>query len=188
MPAKIFEFKPVAASPMHTLYVLVQGACNWASALQLRAWALSSQEKIDAATSVTLTQEQQSGRGQQIVSVKYDAQLAEQQARNIGETLLYRRFEFKGEVNFQLRLLHALEGEICAIEVQLLCADLLADAAERDGQARPVGECQFLQTKLDRKRNDAVALQDKVNEEVEAADPKGPSVGGSVQQTVIGNI
>ncbi|CAN5191447.1 hypothetical protein BH11CYA1_BH11CYA1_23270 [soil metagenome] len=161
MTAKIFEFKRVPASPMHTQYVLVQEAFNWACALQLRGWALSSHEKIEAATCITLPVDEQIARAQEVVNVKYDAQLAEQKARKIGETLLYRRAEFTDEQNFQLRLLHALEAEICAIEVQLLCAECVADAAERDGQTRPVGEFQFLQVKLRTKSSAAATLRAK---------------------------
>jgi hypothetical protein len=163
MAAKIFEFKPTLVSPMHSLYVLVQEACNWAAALHLRAFDLGSRESIDAATCVTLSAEQQVARAQQIVSVKYDAQLAEQQARNIGETLLYRGSDFKEERNYKLRQLHILDGEITAIEVQVLCASLIADAAEREGLDRPVGETQFLMAKLGRKQSDAAVLQGKID-------------------------
>lgn len=162
MTAKIFEFKPRPATPMHSLYLVVQEACNWATALQLRAFALGAEEAIDAATCATLSAEAQRLRAQQIVSVKYDAQLAEQRARNVSETLPYRASEFSGDSNFVARQLHALDAEVCAIEAQLTCVRLIADAAEREGQTRPVGEFDFLTAKLGRKQDEIAALQSKL--------------------------
>lgn len=162
MAAKIFEFKPKLVSPMNSLYVLVQEAANWASALQLRAWALSQQEAIEAATCVTLSEEQQKARAQQIAGVKYEAQLAELKARGVGETLPYRGMEFTSEKSYLLRQLHAVESECCAIDVQLICVRLIADAVERDGQVRPVGEFDFITAKAARKQAEAEALQAKI--------------------------
>lgn len=162
MTAKIFEFKPKPATPMHSLYLVVQEACNWATFLQQRAFALAAEEAIDAATCVTLSAEAQKLRAQQIVSVKYDAQLAEQRARNVSETLPYRGADFSSDINFVSRQLHALEAEVCAIEAQLTCVRLIADAAERDGQERPVGEFDFLTVKAERKQAEASALQEKL--------------------------
>jgi hypothetical protein len=76
--------------------------------------------------------------------------------------LPYRGADFSSDINFVSRQLHALEAEVCAIEAQLTCVRLIADAAERDGQERPVGEFDFLAAKAERKQAEVAALQEKL--------------------------
>ena len=188
MAAKIFEFQPKLASPMHRLYLVVQEASNQANALKVTAQALSAREKLDAVTCITLMPDEQQLRGQQIAKVKYDAQLVEQKARNIGETLTHRQADFASEASFLLRQLHALDAEIGAIETQLICAGLIADTAEREGHDRPVSECDFLSAKAERKQAAVAALQLKIGaQRASSADSGSGSVSDSVSGSVSGS-
>jgi hypothetical protein len=162
MTAKIFEFKPKLALPTHRLYGVILEAFNQAHVLKVTAQALSARQTLDAVTAVTLSADEQTQRVQQIAAANYEAQLLEQTACNVSETLTYRRSDFSSDVSFLLRQSHALDAEIKAIEAQQICAGLLADIAERGGHERPVAECDFLKAKLGRKHAESLALQGKI--------------------------
>ncbi|MBP9809787.1 hypothetical protein KBF38_15915 [bacterium] len=162
MTAKVLEFKPKLTTPTHSLYRVILEAFNQAHVLKVTAQALSARQSLDAVTCATVSADEQKQRAQQIATAKYEAQLVEQTARNVGETLTYRRSDFPSDVSFFLRQLHALDAEIKAIEAQQICAGLLADVAECEGHDRPVGECDFLKAKLSRKQAESLALQSKI--------------------------
>jgi hypothetical protein len=184
MTAKIFEFKPKSATPTHSLYRVVLEAFNQAHVLKVTAQALSARQSLEAVTCVTLSVDEQKQRVQQIASAKYEAQLVEQTARNVGETLTYRRGDFTSDVSFVLRQSHALDAEIKAIEAQQICAGLIADVAEREGNERPVGECDFLKAKLGRKQAESLALQDKIVA-LHAATQSGSDAGSAAVALVL---
>ena len=176
MTAKVLEFKPKSTTPTHSLYRVILEAFNQAHVLKVTAQALSARQSLDAVTCVTLSVDEQKQRVQQIATAKYEAQLVEQSACNVGETLTYRRSDFPSDVSFYLRQSHALDAEIKAIEAQQICAGLLADVAECEGHERPVGECDFLKAKLGRKQAESLALQDKI---VALSAPAGDSPSAS---------
>ena len=164
MSAKIFEFrpKPKLSAPTHRLHGVILEAFNQAHVLKVTAQALSARQSLDAVTCATVSADEQKRHAQQIATAKYEAQLVEQTARNVGETLTYRRSDFPSDVSFLLLQSRVVDVEIKAIEGQQICAGLLADAAEREGRERPVGECDFLTAKLGRKHAESLALQDKI--------------------------
>lgn len=176
MSAKIFEFKPKLTTPTHSLYRVILEAFNQAYVLKVTAQALSARQSLDAVTCVTLSVHEQKQRVQQIATAKYEAQLVEKTAGNVGETLTYRRSDFPSDLSFYLRQSHALDAEIKAIEAQQICSGLLADVAECEGHDRPVGECDFLKAKLGRKQAESLALQGKI---VALSAPAGDSASAS---------
>jgi len=169
MKEKVFVLKQKLATPAHSLYLAVQKAFNACNQALTQAQAAESSTLADPLNQVkqvdqeaALAPDAVARLQRQLVSIKYDAQLAEKDVVNMGETLTYRQSDFANEAAFLSRRQHALDGELFAIEAQLICARLLADMAVRQGLERPEGEISFLRQKMQRKEAEAAALQTRI--------------------------
>jgi|GEM_PF-5032402 len=101
-------------------------------------------------------------RARMMGTIKFDAQVVETNARLAAGAVLGRRKEFADEAAFLGRCRHALDAEFMALEVQILCAEALADEEVRRGLERPEAELQYLRGKEKAAQRKAEALDAQI--------------------------